>query len=433
MAVSGGNTPTPHTGNQQEKKNRDAAYWRKQPLRPGHPRWKKLSPQQRAAVRAANRVFDKATTMADFFGPQRKPFFGKFMSNDKNKGGGGKPKGGQRPVGHGGHKHGSGGGGKSMGGGGGGGGGGAAGGGMRYYGAGKAPKVSRDAAAIIVGREINKQLRELQREGGKTRRAGRRAVTEANNHGQKVRGDLDYLFNEADDFIGAQNTKIDGQYDQQRAQLQDLFNSVQGEQSQATDLRRQAAMAEMQRLGIDQAGLGQFDADANFMDQLAGQQQAGTMANVDMQDRNMGDIGSMLESMSRGSRTSLVGKANVAQQEAVNDIRGDTREQLMDIFDSMREVRKGRPAAVNELWTQMQQNAYQQWAETQQMNFQNQLATNQFNLDVSEHNSSNLWKRAKLRQDAKREQAKRRQQRQLWAIQNASNSIMDAAQDMNFF
>jgi hypothetical protein len=137
--------------------------------------------------------------------------------------------------------------------------------------------------------------------------------------------------------------------------------------------------------------------------------------------------------MSRGSRTSLVGKANVAQQEAVNDIRGDTREQLMDIFDSMREVRKGRPAAVNELWTQMQQNAYQQWAETQQMNFQNQLATNQFNLDVSEHNSSNLWKRAKLRQDAKREQAKRRQQRQLWAIQNASNSIMDAAQDMNFF
>lgn len=297
---------------------------------------------------------------------------------------------------------------------------------MAYYGMGKFKGPDRKKAALIVQREVNKTLRELRSEARQTQNAGKKAINKTRGERRAIKGDLRYLFNEADDYIGAQNEQINSRYNQTAEDLGSIFGSLQANQGQQIDARRAAAMAEMERLGIQQTGMGQFDADAAYLQGMGQQQQANALANLDVQKRNSSTVGDLLQSMSRGSRTSLLGQADMESQENINDIRGDVRGQLMDIFDSMREVKMDRPRATNELWMQMQDSAYQQWAEQGQMNFQNQLAANQFNLDVSKLNSDNLWKKAAMRQEAKKAAAKRRQQRQMDQARNIGNNISNS-------
>jgi hypothetical protein len=453
----------PYTASSGNRRRRGAKYWKRQPLRPGHPVWKSLSRQERDAVRAANRVMGGAIKAGNFIGPKKWPSYYRKNGQDIVDPGGGKKsgdgffgsdplkpkrnhhrtpdhltgrgnygknnpgKGRPGPGGKGGgHKHGKGGGsGKGSGKSGGGGGGNSN--AMSYYGMGKFNGPSRKKAGLIVQREINRQLRELASEARQTKHSGREAVKKIHGQRRATIGDLDYLYNEADDYIGAQKQQIDSRYNQTKENVGNIFADLQQSQGQQIDATRAAAMAEMQRLGIQQTGMGQYDADAAFLQGLGQQQAADVDANLRSQQTGASAIGDLLQGMSRGSRASQIGQATTDAQESINDVRGDVRGQLLDIFDSMRGVRAERPAMTNELWMQMQDSAYQQWAETNQINFQNQLATNQFNLDVDKLSSDNLWKKAELRQAAKKESAKRRQQRQMDAARAASRRIMDAA------
>lgn len=317
------------------------------------------------------------------------------------KGGGSKGKGG-------------GGGGKGGRGGKGGGGGGTSTGGMVYMGMGKPPNVPRRQAALIVGRDINRQVRELQHEARKVQQGAIRDAKDAKNMKQQTKGDLRYLYNEADDYIGRQNQNINDSFNATRGDLQDIYHNFSAARQDQTNSIRDAAMAELQRLGVQQTGMGQFDSDAANMDQVAAQNQANILANNETSQNSSREIGNILQGMSRGSRTSQLGQADVANMDALNQIRGDARGQLMDVFDQIRNVRADRANQVQQLYMQLQQNAYQQWAETNQSNFNNQLAANQFNLDVSQLNSDNLFNKAKVRQERNRQRAANRQMNREW-------------------
>lgn len=285
--------------------------------------------------------------------------------------------------------------------------------GMAYYGLGKFPGVDvRDARNIVRG-DNNRLIRELLNEMKGVRSGMDYDIRKGDAQYNRAKGDLEYIFGEAGDYINAQNSKIAGQFDKTGNVLQDLYAQLQSRQGSITNDARQRMLAEQSRLGIQKAGTGRFEEDAANMQALAAQQQANNMANNQTAKNSSQEIGQLLASMTAAEKTSNLGKAQNARDDFASQTRQQGRTQLNEILGDIRGIRKDTPNQVQQLFLQMEQNAYQRWAESQQADFNNQLAANNFNLDVSRLNSDNLWQKAKLRQEARRQAALRRnQQRQ---------------------
>lgn len=299
-----------------------------------------------------------------------------------------------------------------------------------YNGLGEFPGIDRDEARLEVTNENNRLIQALLDEAGARRQDLKFDINTANGLFDRTKGDLNYVFNEADDFIGAKNQQIDQRFTDTGSQLGQLFQQLQGTLGQTSAANRNAAVGEQSRLGIQQSGMGNFDSDANFQQMLAQQSGAGAQATNQMMQGSANEIGSLLQSMSQASLASAMGRATNDRNDAITGARQGYRSEVSDIRGDIRDVNKNRPAAINELFKAMQNDAYQRWAETQQMDFQNQLATNNFNLDVSKLNSDNLWKKAEQRERQRQAAIERRTQQGLHEAEELSRTLADKTKNL---
>lgn len=289
--------------------------------------------------------------------------------------------------------------------------------GMIYYGLGDFPGVNRKEARLEVQTENNKLIRALLDQAKNYRQDLEFDTNKANTLFDRTKGDLNYVFNEADDFIKGRNQAIINRYQSTGNEIGEVFSGLQNALGQTSNANRDAALQEQARLGIQQSGMGNFDQDANFAQLQAQQLGSSAQANLDMQRNSATEIGALLRSMGQASLASAVGRATNARQDSITGAQQGFRENINNIRSDITDVRKNRSQAVGDLHRAMEDAAYQRWAESQQMDFNNQLAANQFNLGVSKHNSDNFWERAKLTQ----QQAEARRRRQLAQQQMRAN------------
>lgn len=293
------------------------------------------------------------------------------------------------------------------------------------------PGVSRKDARIAVGQDINKFIRELMREAQSRKNSHQFDINKANALFDRTEGDLDHVYGEVAEQNQRSGNLINQGYNNGRNAMEQIYGALQGQMQGTTDANRDAAMAEMERLGIQQSGMGRFNTDANFGQQVAGINQANTLANLGMMQNSSNEIGNMLASMGQASLASAVGRATNDRNDYIQDSRQAHRQEMSDILGQIRDTRGERHSMVNELHQAMEQNAYQRWAETNQQQFNNVLAANNFNLGVSKHNSSNLLARAKLTQEAARQRALKKQQNRQWQmLQNQTKKIDSGLADI---
>lgn len=294
--------------------------------------------------------------------------------------------------------------------------------GMRYSGFGKPPGYNRKEARRLVNADIRSQIRELLMQAREQKGAMEYDVSKLDALLGRQTGDLNYIFNEAKDYMGAQSQKINAGFNNARTQSNELFNQFAQQNNVQTEARRQQAMAEMQRLGIQQAGMGQFDSDAQNLAGQANLNNANANANLGTMQAGADTVGNLLGSMAEGSRTSNLGRAQNQHGQSVADARQMYAQYRQGIQGDIRNTRKNRFSMVNDLMQKLQEQRFNQWMGLNQANFSNQLDTNQFNLGMGQFNAGNFWKQADLTQQAAESAAKVKYNQQLLDQQKGAES-----------
>lgn len=289
-----------------------------------------------------------------------------------------------------------GGGGGHSGGGGGKGGGKGGGGGAAYKGLGKIPKVPFKRARTIVQHEINQEIRQLLGEAKHQKRESKQQRRDIRADWRKSRDDLRYLFGEAQDYNNAQSQIIDNRFGDTIGAVQGLYSQFADENSANVDARRQAAMAELERLGIAQAGMGQYDVDAANAQSVAGLNNQNAAANLTAMRSGANTASDLLGSLIRGSQVSAVGQRQNQRDQSLADTKHEYAQYLHDIMAQVRNVKHSKWSRANELALALQGQQFDQQLAWKNSNFQNQMAVNNFNLDKSRFHASNMWNRADL-------------------------------------
>lgn len=290
--------------------------------------------------------------------------------------------------------------------------------------------VSRKEAAAIVNRDAAREIRSIGREARNMRDGFNYDVNKINALHDRTVGDLNKVWGETIDYQGGRSQLIADQYANTGNQLAQFAQNTLAQQQQGTQNTRNAAMAEMERLGIQQSGMGTYDADANFLQALGQQASANNQSAVGMQAAMSADMGATLQAMSRGALASAVGRAGLNRQDATNDLRQAFRGDMRNIRDIVREIRMGRKDATNELWQLLDQNAFNKYRDMADMNFQNNLAASQFNFNVDKFHTDTRLAKAKLEADWEEARSRRKFEQRKWkrsqaGVNKASNSVLD--------
>lgn len=264
----------------------------------------------------------------------------------------------------------------------------------------KGGKSIRKRATQRVDSDLRKLITALNNQQAGVRRERDYQVGQANDLLERSKGDLDYIYGEVADTQKAQDAKIAEQFAQTGGKLQALQQALQGQMADTSSSNKQAAMAELQRLGIQETGLDRFDADASYAQQLAQQSGANNNANLAASAAMSADIGAMLQSMAAGQHQSNVGTAVNQHQASVSQLAHTANEQLMDLIDEGKEARAGRGSAIADLFDQMYNTRFNQWATTRDMNFNQKLAAMQFNQSEAQRRKENAMAAAAARRAA---------------------------------
>lgn len=290
--------------------------------------------------------------------------------------------------------------------------------------------VSRDEARQMVQEENNNLIRELLQQAGAFKQDLKFDTNTANALFDRSKGDLNYIFNEANDYIGSRNNAIDGTYNKLKGDVGNIFSGLENTMQGTTNANRNAALQEQARLGLQKAGLGSFDEDANFARLQAQQQGAHAQANIGLQQSASSEIGNLLGSMSKASLASAMGRATNARQDAITEAQQSYRGNINSIRNDITNINKRTPQTVNELWESMKNNAFQQQMERENADFQNQMAINSFNLDVSKFNSANFWKKREHAAKVAEARKKRQLAQQKLATQQESKRLYNSIKDV---
>lgn len=274
------------------------------------------------------------------------------------------------------------------------------GGGANYFGIGRGPGYNWKEARKIIREQTQGTIRELRRQRKGERRNMQFDVNKLNALFNRQQGDLNYIFGEAKDYIAGQGAKMDQGFNNARSSLENLYSQFAAESGAATAARRDAAMQELARLGIQQAGMGQFDADANAAALQMDTNQASANANLTAMQNATGSVGNLLSSMAEGSRVSALGRAENSRSDAIAQRRHEWNQFQNDILQQIINIKKQRPELIRDLALQLQQQRFGQFMDRAQANFGNQMSVNRFNLDLSQFNARNFWEKAQLEQEA---------------------------------
>ena len=211
-------------------------------------------------------------------------------------------------------------------------GGGSGGGGKKKGGGKKGGGWNYTKAANVVQGDINAQLRQILSQALGQRDAKNFDINKAEALFKRSKGDLDYLFNEAKDYNRAQSEKINQRFASTGEDIGALFDTFKAENEASTGNRRDAAMAELQRLGIQQSGLGTFDEDAANAASMADVNNSNVSANLAAMQAGAGEVGDLLAGMATGSHASAVGQATNTRNSAVADINQNFNQYRREVF-----------------------------------------------------------------------------------------------------
>jgi hypothetical protein len=269
----------------------------------------------------------------------------------------------------------------------------------------------------MVQGDIDTAIRALEREKAKRGYDRDLAVGKANALFGRSKGDLEHVFGEVQENTAKNNKIIDDRYTKGRAEVSSLYGALNQKLGDTANSNRDAAMAELSRLGIQRAGLGNFDADAANQQGVASTNAANADANMNASQTAAAQVGGMLSSMGSSSLASAIGRATNTRNDFISDSENAYRADVSDIYDQERDEQLQKGSKTNDLWMQLDDRRFARKESNrnfalarQSQNFSQGMANNNFNLSVSRFNSDNLWKQAAQRQEDRRQAALRRQQ-----------------------
>jgi len=226
---------------------------------------------------------------------------------------------------------------------------------------GRPPGINMRAANNLVQQDINTQIRALRNQAQGQARARDFDISKLEALFGRTKGDLDYLFDEAKDFTTGQSAKIDQRFDETGASMNQLFNSFKTENQANTNSRRDAASAELARLGIQQSGLGKFDEDAAFAEGMSNTNQANNNANLAAMKFGADEIGQLLQGMATGSHASNVGQANTTKDQGIAQARQDFSQYMKGVTDKATEIQSTKFVKATDLAQQLQAQKFSQF------------------------------------------------------------------------
>jgi hypothetical protein len=263
----------------------------------------------------------------------------------------------------------------------------------------KSKGIRRKAKKIVRG-DLNQLIKGITNDMGGIRRDRDYGNAKSEALYDRTKGDLEYIRGEVTDTVGANNAKIDAQYEATGSKMRDLQQALKSELGANSAANKDAAMAELARLGIEQTGTGRFDADASFSQALADQSGANQNANLDAAQAMSADVGAMLQSMNEGQFQAGMGQAMNTRNSAISDLTQTSNEALMDLRGDISEARAGRGSAVAKLYEQMRESRFNQWATTREMNFNQKLSAMQYNQSEAQRRKDNAVAAAARRRAA---------------------------------
>lgn len=275
----------------------------------------------------------------------------------------------------------------------------------------------RTQAGRIVQSDINQAVKALEREKATRGKAKDFDIAKLTSLWQRQKGDLTHVYNEVDENTNLQNKKIDARFNTGRADVKGLFGSLAAKLAASASTNKSAATAEQNRLGIGQAGMGSFDADAANAQNTASVNAANSDANLGAMQTGAAQVGGMLSSMGHSSYAGAVGRSLNSRNDGIAEALNSYRASVDDIYNQERTEQGTKASKTQELFTQMddrrfaRQESNRNYAlQKRSQQFSENSSNNSFNLSVSRFNSDNLWKAAAQRQEDRRQAALRRQQ-----------------------
>lgn len=207
---------------------------------------------------------------------------------------------------------------------------------------------ARRRAATMVRADTNSQVLAMLNEARGKKAARDYDISAANALYNRTSGDLSYLFNEARDFNTSQTAKIDERFGTTTQDMNDLYSNFTQQENTQVDARKAAAMQELQRLGIQQSGTGNFDADAQNSGARAAQSQSDALANLLAMHEGSSDVGNLLAGMATGSQNSFMGQAMNVRNTSIADARNNFSTMMNDVVSQANQLRQGEFNKINQ-------------------------------------------------------------------------------------
>lgn len=149
--------------------------------------------------------------------------------------------------------------------------------------------------------------------------------------------DIKAIHNELKSYLTGMSSGISQDYDNSISSVNSAGEALKSRLATDTELNRNNAMSELERLGLGSVGLGRFDADAAVSAQGADRATSDVINNLLLSQANAGSNTNLLTGMSEGQRTSALGDSLKRYE--------DAKELNKEAYDRMVEKYKEQQAA----------------------------------------------------------------------------------------
>lgn len=228
-------------------------------------------------------------------------------------------------------------------------------------------------------------------------------LADAKNAYQSTHGDLNYIHAQAGSYLQGMNSNINSGYSAAAANTAAANEALQKQLGLNTKNNAAAATSEQQRMGLSGLGLGNFGADANFIQSIAAQTARNDQSNLETARAGASEVGNLLLGMNVGSRAQGLGTAKNNWATNAKGINDNYTNEANKIRQEMSNTRAQRNAMINELVNQLTAQAQakadsdrayalqrEQFAASQGQN----ALDNKYRYDAM--NNDNIWRRTEL-------------------------------------
>ena len=175
------------------------------------------------------------------------------------------------------------------------------------------------------------------------RKQTRFAVNQTRKEFKRAKSDLKFMQADVRDYIKNQNQTIRDRYNSTIGSTQANTAELKSTLSSQSASYKNAALAEMMRLGIQgsASGLNQMDADSANMQNVASQMGANEVANLMAMRMGSNEIGSLLKSMTKSNYQSSLNQQVASRTDNIALIRQKRDSAIQNLMMQLRARRAG--------------------------------------------------------------------------------------------